>query len=235
MLSVLRLMVCWYFRMPVSQAAMHAKVAQVTAVDFYSFCREVCRVVHTHDEVQIRLPGDVVECDENHLLTRKHHRGRMLKRSLWVFGRISRLTRRRFVVQIRDTSQNTLWPLMQKHITQGTFIMTDQHRSYTNCEVLGFSGHVAINHSRYYVRLVPAFVPGSHPSLGRVIPTLNMTRVSAHLNTKDRGWRELKAHIRQCRFVRLVPNYIDQFLYFENVLNLSIPNKRRYQLQKTSV
>lgn len=34
------------------------------AVDFYSFCREVCRVAHGHDEKEIGGPGDVVEYEE---------------------------------------------------------------------------------------------------------------------------------------------------------------------------
>jgi hypothetical protein len=90
-LKIFRLIVCWYFRISVTQAILHCEVDNRTAVDFYKLCREICRVVHTHDEVQIGGPGDVVEVDESHLFTPKHHRGRPLAlRALWDYGFESR-------------------------------------------------------------------------------------------------------------------------------------------------
>jgi len=70
----------------VTQAVVQCDVDGHTAVDYYSFCREVCRVAHAHDEVQIGGPGDVVEVDQSHLFTPKYHRGRPMQLALWVFG-----------------------------------------------------------------------------------------------------------------------------------------------------
>ncbi len=219
-LQTLRLVVCWFFRIPVTQAVIHCEVNAKAAVDFYSFCREICRVAHGHQEQQIGGPGDVVECDESHLFTPKYHRGRPMEKALWVFGGMSRLTRKRFVVQIEQKDQETLFPLMQKHIAQDSFIMTDQALVYQNCDALGFSGHCAVNHSLTFVRLLPAFVPNGDPRLGRVLPHLNLTRVPVHTNTLERSWRDLKhGFLRNCRSIEMVPNYIGEYLYRRNILD----------------
>lgn len=134
--------------------------------------------------------------------------------ALWVFGSISRLTRKRFVVQIDQKDINTLFPLMQKHVTQDSFIMTDEARVYRSCDILGFSGHCAVNHSVTFVRRLPAFVPNGDPRLGVVISNINVTRVQMHTNTLERAWRDLKqGFLSKCRQVDMVPNYIGEYLY----------------------
>lgn len=224
-----RLVVCWFFRIPVTLASFHCDVHVSTAVDFYSFCREVCRVVHGHDEVKIGGPGDVVEVDESHLFTPKYHRGRRMRRALWVFGGISRLTKKQFIVQIDRKDRNTLFPLMRQHIARGSFIMTDEARVYRGCDVLGFTGHCAVNHSVTFVRPLPAFVPNGSPLLGRVIPNLNLTRVKCHTNTLENKWQDLKnGFLRRCRSVDMVGNYIGEYLYRRNILD-EVPYHKRNQ------
>ncbi|OXA40798.1 Salivary glue protein Sgs-4 [Folsomia candida] len=169
LLTVMQLLVMWFFRIPVTQAKIHAQIHRQTATDFYSFCREVCAVAHGHDEQQIGGPGDVVECDETHLFTPKYHRGRPLERSLWVFGGISRTTRKRFVVQIRAKDRDTLFGLMQKHIAQKSWVFTDEWRAYLTCESLGFAGHANVNHSRRFVNRRRVLIRGAKPRLGRPI------------------------------------------------------------------
>jgi ISXO2 transposase-like protein len=231
-LTVFKLLVCWHFRMPVTQAVIHCEVDFKTAVDFYSFCREVCRVVHTHDEREIGGPGDVVEVDESHLFTPKYHRGRRLRRALWVFGGISRLTKKRFAVQITDKRKSTLWPLMQEHIAQGSYIMSDEHRSYVGCTQMNFAGHAAVNHSQTFVRPLPALLHTVNPQLGRVYPGPGITRVKVHDNTLERTWQTLKnGYLRRCRSVQMVPNYIGEFLYRTNTLS-QYPKHRRNEGRK---
>ena len=45
------------------------------------------------------------------------------------------------MVQIKNKRRRTLFPLMQKHIAQNSYIMSDEHRSYLTCAILGFKGH----------------------------------------------------------------------------------------------
>jgi len=214
-----KLMSLWYWRIPVSQACKHAEVTKKTAVDFYSFCREAATVAHTHDEEQVGSGADIVEVDESHLFTPKYHRGRPLRRALWVFGGISRLNRRMFVVQIRNKQRRTLFPLMQKHIAQNIYIISDEHRSYLTCAILGFKGHANVNHSVTYVRARRALVRGLAPNLGQVrLPY--WVQVKVHTNNIERHWRSLKACLKTCRNVDMVPNYIGEFLYRHNTLRL---------------
>lgn len=228
--TTFKLIVCWFFRLQVSLAAIMCDVSRNTAVDFYNFCREVCRVVDTHDQVQIGGPGDVVEVDESHLFTPKFHRGRpMRRRGILLLGGVSRLTNKRFAVRIASRDRNTIWPLMQLHIAQGSFIMTDQAPVYQGCDVLGFSGHCATNHSLYYVRPIQAFVPDGHHTLGQVIPNLGVTRVPAHSNKQERTWEDIKNnYIRRCRRTEMLDNYVSEYLYRKNTLD-EVPNIRRCQ------
>ncbi len=84
-----------------------------------------------HDGQQVGGPGDIVEVDESHLFNKKYGRGRNLKRAIWVCGGISRVTKKAFIITIRDKKRNTLFPLMQRYIARGSFIMTDEHKSYS--------------------------------------------------------------------------------------------------------
>lgn len=70
-LTVFRLLGCWYFNSTVTGAGIHANVGSSTAVNFYSNCRQLFFVVYSHDE----KIGDPDEYDEAHLerlCTRKY-------------------------------------------------------------------------------------------------------------------------------------------------------------------
>lgn len=217
-LKVMRLLVCFYFRTPVTDAIAHAEVASHTAVDFYNFFREAIEVVTKHDEEQVGSATDIVEVDESHLFTRKYGRGRDLRWNFWVFGGISRLNKKRFICQIENKRKNTLWPLMQQHIAQDTFIMSDEHQSYVGCAALGFKGHAAVNHTHNYVRPIPQNVPDIHPGLGRRIGQTNIFSVKVHDNTTENMWKGLKTHLRGCREPEMIPGYISWWLYRFNTL-----------------
>lgn len=223
--EALRLMVSWFFRLPMTQAALHCEVSKKIAIEFYVACREVCRVVHSHDEVQIGGAGDVVEVDETKIFRPKFNRGRRLKRPWWVFGGVSRLTKKQFMVPVRRTNRTTLYPLMQNHIAQDTYIFTDEAAVYGGCEVLGFAGHFAVSHARSFVRRLPAFLPNGDPRLGRVLG--GVTRVKVHTNSLECRWGILKhLYLRRCRSVALIPNYIGEYLYRTNILS-EVSNHRR--------
>lgn len=218
-----KLIALWFWRIPVSQAYKHANVNKQTAVDFYSFLREVAHTIMSHDFVQIGGPGDIVEVDESHLFKKKYGRGRNLKRAIWVFGGVSRATRKACISVIRNKSRNTLFPLMQKYIAQETFIMSDEHRSYRTCPVLGFRGHATVNHSQTYVRQRRAYISRLLPGLG--VPTRlsnsrdqRLIKTKVHINTCERMWRDLKAKLRTCRTPAMVPAYIGEYLYRKNIL-----------------
>ena len=224
-LQVLQLIVVWFFAMPVSQAAFHVSVSRAAAIVVYETCREVCEVAHGHDEDQIGGFGDIVECDESHLFTRKYNRGRRLRmgQAVWVFGGISRLTKRRFIVRIPNKARATLWPIMLEHIAQDSWVFTDEHRSYRGCghrrTGLGFRGHAAVNHSRAFVRPLPLFLRRINPTFGRPVPALGFVRVQVHTNNIERMWRGLKTNLRTRRDIGTIDSQIGEYLYRNNTLN----------------
>lgn len=206
----------WFSRIRVRDAARFAEVSHVTAIQWYHYCREVCEVVRWHDAVQIGGPQDVVEVDEAHLFTNKYHRGRQLRRQIWVFGMISRVNRNMYIERIENKASTTLLDIMRAQMTPGTFIMSDCHRSYTHCDFkLGMRGHATVNHR------IP-FVNGTvdipvDPTLG-INQNNGKIRVQVHTNNIERSWRKLKDLIRTCRQQDRLNWYISEFLYRQNAL-----------------
>ncbi len=205
-----------------TEAADNVDLPKRTAIDWYSFFREVTDVAQDHDYRPIGGSHDVVEVDETWLFTRKYHRGRKLslgKRQTWVFGAISRLTGDMWAERIRDKRAATFDAIMRERIAPRTWIMSDQHRSYQGCAArLGMKGHSSVNHRMQFVGN-SVLVRGVAPRLGHSIPGNATARdIVVHTNTIERQWRELKKALRTCRSPRRVPPYIGEFLYRRNVL-----------------
>lgn len=215
---ILELMVHFLLRTPVCTAAPLIGVTEETAINFYSYCREVCRVAERHDIGQIGGPRDVVEVDESHLFERKYHRGRIFRRKIWVFGGISRLTRQMFAVKVVRRNRRTIFPLMQEHIALNSVIFSDKWRAYRGCaRRLGFRLHASVNHSRHFVGGL-VFLRNVPPRLGHPRPIFNRVAVKVHTNTLERSWRTLKEILRKTTSVDMVDNYIGYHLYRQNIL-----------------
>jgi transposase-like protein len=72
----------------------------------------------------------MVEMDEFHLYTPKHHKGRPTPKGVvWGFGGIDVNTRDVFVVPVKKWDKATLLPLIRKFIYPETTIYTDSWTS----------------------------------------------------------------------------------------------------------
>lgn len=214
--KLIPLMYFWFTRLRISDAAKFAGVSRVSAIQVYHYCREVCEVVRWHDVAQIGGPQDVVEVDEAHLFTNKYHRGRQLRRQIWVFGMISRLTKNMYIQRIENKASLTLVNIMRAQMVPGSFIMSDCHRSYRHCDYkLGMRGHATVNHRVQFVNGT-VDIP-VNPALGMNLNDGNI-RVQVHTNNVERHWRKLKDLIRTCREQQRLNWYISEFLYRQNVL-----------------
>ena len=67
-----------------------------TAVDWASFCREVCLIAYIENPVKIGGKGLVVEIDESKFGKRKYWRGHKVE-GCWVFGGLERESGRIFM------------------------------------------------------------------------------------------------------------------------------------------
>lgn len=104
-------------------------------------------MTETHDRQMLEGDFDVVEVDETHLYTNKYHRGRLLRRQIWSFGCLSRLTGDIHVeLIIHQTSNKTrqiLDDIIAQNVQQGSYVMSDMHRAY-----LGV--HFQLNTGKHY-------------------------------------------------------------------------------------
>lgn len=125
-------------------------LAEHTVCDYYNFCREV---VASHlttlqtESGKIGGPGVVVQIDESKFGRQKYHRGRHI-RGHWVLGMVADGSDDlRFVVcpeGRRDA--DTLVPMIQDHVAEGSIIRTDYWRAYLELPSHGFV-HQRVNHS----------------------------------------------------------------------------------------
>ena len=67
-------------------SAEEVGVCTQTAIDWFSYFRETCRVCEGHDFNQIGGDDDIVEVDESKIFKRKNGKGRILKKEVekWV-------------------------------------------------------------------------------------------------------------------------------------------------------
>ena len=105
------------------QIRRQLKINPNTAVDWDSFCREICEVTMLQKSEKIEGPGKTVQIDESKVGKRKYHRGHRVE-GQWVFGGIEEDTRKCFLVPVEDRSEATLLPIIREWIEPGTLIVS---------------------------------------------------------------------------------------------------------------
>ena len=95
----------------------------------------------------------IVEIDEIFFVKKKYELGRWLS-SVWLFGEIERVTKKKFIVPLvvekQDRSAATLIPLIKKYILPGTIIVNDDWKAYCSLGNEGYTYWV-INHTKHFV------------------------------------------------------------------------------------
>ena len=140
----------WWCRGVSQEDIRHeVNVSEHTAVDWDSFCRETCEVTLLEREDKIGGPGKTVQIDESKFGKRKYHRGHKVE-GQWVFGGIEEESRRSFMVAVEKRDEKTSLPLIQRHIAEGSTIISDCWKAYVNLEKHGYV-HKCVNHSKEFV------------------------------------------------------------------------------------
>lgn len=143
------------FKQALNEASiLDTTLSRETVSDVYMYCREVCMASldRTYSEDgKIGGPGTIVEIDECKIGKRKYNVGRMVD-GHWILGMIERggSGYRLEICPENSRSEDSLLPLIQKHVEQGTEIHTDLWRGYINLESYGYI-HKTVNHSQNFV------------------------------------------------------------------------------------
>lgn len=196
-LTILKLTFCFVYGAPVTEAAVSAEVSKQTAVDWYSFCREVCMVVLANSLEERKIGGrnKIVEIDEAHLCSRKNFKGRiLLSEQEWIFGGICRESKESFLVRVPDRKQSTLIPLIKKYVDMDSTIITDSAKVYKCLESEGYCAHYSVCHKKY-------FVDPKNPCV--------------HTNNIERLWRGVKMCVKSFG-PGMVESYLGKYLYFQS-------------------
>ena len=170
--KVLLLLYFWAHEYTPGEAEYETRLSQPTITNYYQAFRDAC-IEYTELRAQ-KLGGDncTVEIDETQYVKRKNHQGRLLPNSdIWIFGGICRETKKMFAVPVLDRSANTLLPLIQENIADGTKIISDCWPAYNTITSLPQNyQHETVNHSQNFV----------DPNTG------------AHTQHIERYWRKIK-------------------------------------------
>ncbi len=150
--SVLELLYWWTIKLPVSQAGHECDISEATAIFYYKIFRGICLELSFGGE-KIGGPGVIVEIDEMKLGKRKYNRGRRIE-GQWCFGGIERREDKDdpikcFIIPVQDRTRNTLLPIIQEYIEDGTTIYSDCWRAYDTLNDEGFVHH-SVNHSLHF-------------------------------------------------------------------------------------
>ena len=120
---------------------------------WFGYFRRLCVEDNKRFPVKIGGVGNVIEIDEAMCGKLMYGKGDDRKRRRqWIFGGVSRTSRRLFMVPCPDNkrTRKSLWPLIQANILEGSTIHSDGWRCYRRLGELNYN-HRWINHDLHYV------------------------------------------------------------------------------------
>lgn len=163
--------------------------SSTTICSFQKYFRQLVADSLDLEDVIVGGPGVVVELDESKLGKRKYNRGHRVD-GVWVLGGVERTDERKlFLAKVPDRSRETLFAVIQRHVSPGSIIHTDMWRGYVGLgEVNGYE-HLTVNHSVEFV------VPGT----------------SIHTNTIEGTWNGLKMQIKPRNRTQDIDDHLCEF------------------------
>ncbi|VDP21971.1 unnamed protein product [Echinostoma caproni] len=98
---------------PMTREAVMAKVSMKSAIQWCTYCKDICSSVMCSMTTQLGGPNTVVEVDETVAVKNKFGRGRPHS-TIWMFGMYDRNQKKGYYQRVPGRSANTLIPIVQQ-------------------------------------------------------------------------------------------------------------------------
>ncbi len=154
-----------------------------TAVDWANFVRDLFQQWVEDHYPTVSFTGEV-EIDES-LFGRKckYHRGNSsVSIKVWIFGVIERASNRLLLFPVDQRNAETLIPIIQRHVTPGTRIYSDNWAAYRSLNDLGYE-HFSVTHKVGFKKVYENVNNGD--------------KVEVHTNRIEGAWKHAKQHFRK--------------------------------------
>ncbi|XP_072180092.1 uncharacterized protein [Diadema setosum] len=157
-----------------------------TSVDWANFLRDLMRkfVDDIYYGGQEPMLAGHVEIDESLFGRRrcKFHRGDPRGQKIWILGMVERSTNRIILYPVDSRNENTLIPLIERHVEKGATIYTDGWRAYSSLNDRGYR-HFTVEHKSTFVQVYQDVATGEETVV--------------HTNTIEGSWKIAKEHFRK--------------------------------------
>ncbi|GBM51364.1 hypothetical protein AVEN_110814-1 [Araneus ventricosus] len=147
--TILLFLIYWCLEMKTKFILEQLDITNKTAIDWTSFCREVCLDILICQSDKIGGPGVVVEIYESQCGERKFHQGKKAVGE-WIFCGVERGTTNCFFAVVENRTSEVLLSVIEKHILPGTTIISDCWKSY-DCLFDESFKHLTVNLSMHFV------------------------------------------------------------------------------------
>ena len=140
----------------------------------------------------------IVQVDESLIAKRKNHQGRVVAER-WIFGGFDTVTRTGFLEEVPNRRAETLLPVIQRNVADGSIIHSDCWAAYGVPGVNGISAlpnqyvHQRVNHTQNFVDPV----------------------IGAHTNGVECMWKNCKAKFKAMHGVQTttLASHLDEFVW----------------------
>jgi len=147
--------------------------------------------------MQLGGPGKEVQIDESLLVRAKYRRGRNVRRKQqWIFVAYDVAEKVGYVTYVEKRDAATLLPIIQRVISPGSIIVSDQWRAYRDIPNLpGNYTHYMVNHSENFVDPVTGI----------------------YMNHVESYWMRMKSTFNRMNgtYKNFGPSYMDEFMWRE--------------------
>lgn len=123
-------------------------ISKNTAVDCYSFLREICKIYFDKHPIRLGGPGHIIQIEESCFSPKSKGKHISSKKQIGVFGILDIASKLSYMQIVKDRTAETLLPIIQKIVIPGSIIYADQWRAYKN---LQYATAQAASHSLNFV------------------------------------------------------------------------------------